>query len=394
MSFKAFKFKLKPKVKQSHKLKQFGGATRFVYNYFLALSIETYQQENRRMTYNEMAGLLTQLKQTDQYHWLKDAHSQILQQSLKDLDSAYKNFFRNLKNGTLPKNSEGSFKKRKNGQLKGSPTFKRKHHFADSFRYPQGIKLNDNRVWLPKIGWVRFYKSRDIEGTIKSATVSQRPSGWYVSILCETPDTQSKSGEAPTLENSVGIDVGVSALLVESNGHKVPALRAYRKLERKLKREQRKLSHKQKGSNNRFKQQWQVARLHERVADMRGDYSHKQSTRLVSENQAIFAEDLNVKGMMKNRKLAKSIADASMGQLLTMLEWKVKREGKTFHKIDRWYASSKLCSCCGHKLSDLPLSVREWTCPECGVKHDRDVNASINILLEGLRQVGAGHSQT
>ena len=161
---------------------------------------------------------------------------------MKDLDTAYKNFFRN---------------------------------FCDSFRYPQNIKLNDNRVWLPKIGWVRYYKSRDVEGTIKSATVSQHPSGWYVSILCETADTQEISGEIPTLKNSVGIDVGVSSLLVESNGHKVPALRAYRKLERKLKRAQRKLSRKQKGSNNRFKQQWQVARLHERVAEMRGDYSHK-----------------------------------------------------------------------------------------------------------------------
>ncbi len=394
MSYKAYQFKLQPTNDQLDKLRQFGGATRFIYNYFLALAVDTYREESRHIGFSEMCRLLTQLKKTNEYSWLKDIHSQVLQQSLKDLGEAYKNFFRKLKQGDIPKNPDGTYQRRKNGQIKCSPNFKKKSHFADSFRYPASIKVDENYVWLPKIGWVKFRKSRDTVGTIKSATVSQRPSGLYVSIVCETPDTKTPPTIEPTLENSVGIDVGVSSLLVESNGHKVPALKAYRKLERKLKREQRKLSRKKKGSNNKFKQQYNVARLHERIANMRGDYAHQHSTRLVRENQAIFAETLNVKGMMQNRNLAKSIADASMGMLLTLIEQKAKQHGKTFHKIDRWYPSSKTCHCCGYKLDKLALHVRMWQCPECGETHDRDINASINILLEGLRQVGAGHSQT
>jgi putative transposase len=212
--------------------------------------------------------------------------------------------------------------------------------------------------------------------------------------LCEQADPIQPSPIEPTLENSVGIDVGVSSYLVESNGNKTPSLNAYRQLECKLKREQRRLSRKQKGSKNRFKQQKRVARLHERIANMRDDYAHQHSTRLVSENQAVFAEDLNVKGMMRNPHLAKSLADASMGQLLIMLEWKAKHDGKTFHKIDRWYPSSKTCSCCGHKLDELKLAVREWLCPVCGTRHDRDINAAMNIQHEGLRQVAAGHTET
>ena len=394
MSFKAFKFKLKPTPEQTIQLKQLGGACRFVYNFYLDYCHTVFRDQSRHAGYNEVAGLLTQLKKTEAYAWLNEIHSQVLQQALTDLDTAYKNFFCKLKSGEIPRNSDGSYPKRKNGQLKHSPTFQRKANFADSFRYPQGIKLEDRQVYLPKIGWVKFYKSRELEGTIKSATVSQAPPGWYISILCEQPDIIHASPVEPTLENSVGIDVGISSYLVESNGKKTPSLNAYRKLERKLKREQRKLSRQQKGPKNRFKQQLRVAQLHERIANLREDYAHQHSTRLVSENQAVFAEDLNINGMVKNRPLAKSLADANLGQLLMMLEWKSKREGKTFHKIDRWYPSSKLCSCCGHKRDGLKLSVREWTCPECGSRHDRDINAARNIQYEGLRQVAAGHTET
>jgi len=394
LSFKAFKFKLKPTQGQTTQLKQFGGACRFVYNFYLDYCNIVFREQSRHAGYNEVAGLLTQLKKTEKYGWLQDIHSQVLQQALKDLDSAFKHFFRKLKAAEIPRDAEGNYIKRKNGQLKHSPKFKRKANFADSFRYPQGIQVKDNQVYLPKIGWATFYKSREMEGTIKSATVSQRPSGWYISILCELPDVSPSVPIEPTIENSVGIDVGISSLLVESNGHKVPSLKAYRKLERKLKREQRRLSRKQKGSNNRFKQQLRVAKVHEDIANVREDYTHKQSTRLVSENQAVFAEDLNIQGMVKNRHLAKSLTDASMGQLLLMLEWKAKRDGKPFHMIDRWYPSSKTCSCWGHKLDELKLSVREWTCPECGSRHDRDINAAMNIQIEGLRQVAAGHTET
>ena len=394
MSYKGFVFKLKPQKAQHEKLKQFAGSKRFVYNYFLDLAMKTYQQEQRQMGYNEMAGLLTQLKRTEEYAWLNDMPSQALQQGLMDLQSAFKNFFDKLKKGEIPTNPDGSWQKRKDGRVKCSPRFKRKTNFEDTFRIPQHVEVKDNRVKLPKLGWVLFYKSREVEGTVQSATISQYPSGFYISILCELPDGTRPDTVDPTQENSVGIDVGVSSLLVESNGHKVPSLNAYRKLEKKLKREQYRLSKKQKGSRNYFKQQYKIARLHERIANMRQDYAHQQSTRLIRENQAVFAEDLNIVGMMKNHNLAKSIADASMGFVLETLEWKAKRDGKTFHKIDRWYPSSKTCSCCGYKLDDLQLSVREWTCPECNLEHDRDVNAAINILLEGLRQVGAGHSQT
>lgn len=394
MSHQGFVYKLRPTETQLELLKQFGGAKRFVYNYFLALAREVYNQDKRHLSYNEMAKILTQLKQTDEFSWLKDMPAQALQQGLKDLETAYKNFFDKLKNGEIPKNPDGSLQKRKDGQVKCSPRFKRKSDFSDTFRYPQYIKVEGNRIWLPKIGWVRFHKSRDIVGTICSATVSQRPSGWYVSVLCETPDIKVPEPVELTEENSVGIDVGVSSLVVASDGYTVLSLNAYRKLDKKLKREQRKLSKKCKGSRNYFKQQYKIARLHERITNMREDYAQKITSLLISDNQAVFAEDLNIQGMMKNHNLAKSIADASMGMLLEMLEWKAKRNFKTFHKIDRWYPSSKTCSCCGYKLDELKLSVREWTCSDCKTVHDRDRNAAINILHEGLRQVGAGHSQT
>lgn len=374
MAYKAFKFKLNPTDEQLVLLKQHGGACRFIYNYFLNLCIKTYESEHRYMNYNDQSALFTKLRHYEEYSWLESLSYDAVRESLRHLDLAFKRFFTQRLQGV------------------GFPNFKKKAEFSDKFTYSKKIKVEGNNVWLPKIGWVSFFKTQDIEGSIKQATITQRPSGWYVSFACKLDDLQGCE-PLPTEANSIGIDLGIKSLIVDSNGKEYPSLKAYQRKERKLKREQRKLSRKKKGSNNRYKQQLKVASIHENIVNMRDDYAHKITTELIRENQAVFAEDLNLNGMMKNHHLAKSIADASMGRILRMLEYKAKQNFRIFKKIDRWYPSSKTCSNCGHRLDELKLSERHWVCPDCGTCHDRDHNAAINIKREGIK-VAVGHMET
>lgn len=367
---KAFKFKLDATPAQERMFRQYAGSVRWVYNRMLAERRELFKAGLKPPTTNEQIKQLPALKQHEETAWLSTVHSQVLQNAVLDLDDAFDRFFK---------------------KQTRYPQFKKKHGKRQSFTYPQGVKVDGAKVWLPKIGWVRFRKSREIEGAIKRATISRRASGWYISFNCEVSIEVPE--QAPiTTENSVGIDLGSIDLVTTSRGEKSVNPRHYRKLERKLKREQRRLSRKQKGSNNRLKQKQRVARLHERTANRRKDCLHKISRKLVDENQAIFCEDLNVLGIAKG--LGKSVGDAGWGELLRQLKYKSAWAGKTFLQIGRYFPSSKLCSECGCKHSELERSARTWICPACGVEHDRDWNAAVNIHQEGLKYVAAGHVET
>lgn len=375
---KAYQFKLEPSAAQEQCFWQYAGAKRWVYNHMLAQRNETYKATGQSPTTNDQINQLPTLKRQDETTWLKTIHSQVLQNAVLDLDDAFARFF---------------------SKQNGYPKFKKKYGSRQSFSYPQSVKVDGNTVWLPKIGWVKFRRSpkpkryREIAGTIKRATVRHKASGWYVSLNCEV-EIEKPDPVAITPDNSVGIDLGSIDLVATSSGEKIANPRHYRKLERKLKREQRKLSRRQLGSNNRHKQKQKVACLHERIANRRNDTLHKITRQLIDENQAICCEDLNVKGMARGN-MGKSVGDAAWSELVRQLRYKAQWAGKPLIQVGRFYASSQLCSGCGYKYTDLKRSERVWTCPNCSGEHDRDVNAAINIHAEGLKlYVAAGLSET
>ncbi len=363
---KAFKYRLKPNSDQQAALAiQFGHA-RFVYNWALDLRQNHYKGTGEGLSWYDVKKELTALKQDPDYVWLKDADSQVLQAKTQDLDRAYVNFF------------EGRAQ---------YPTFKSKRG-KQSIRYPQRFKLDGQRIYLPKVGWVKAIVHRPIEGEMKNATVTKTKSGrYFVSIQCETEiDDPDYQGEA------VGIDLGLTHFAILSTGEKIDNPRHLRKAEAKLAKGQRKLSRKIKGSSNWQKQRIKVARLYERIANQRADFQHKLSRKLVNTYGLIRFENLNIAGMVRNHSLAKSISDAAWGQFVRMVEYKGVWHGAYAEKVDRWFASSKICSDCGAKNTLLKLSDREWACSECGVLHDRDVNAAINILnwnTEGASEINA-----
>ncbi len=350
---KAFKYRLKPNSEQQVSLAiQFGHA-RFTFNWALGRRREFYQLNGKGLNYYAQADELRDLKHEDETIWLKQGHSQVLQQKLMDLDRAYVNFF------------EGHAE---------YPTFKSKRD-KQSIRYPQGFKLQGQGVYLPKVGWVKLVLHRPVEGEMKNATVTKTKSGrYFVSIQCET-EIDDPIYEGP----HIGIDMGLNHFATLSTGEKIDNPRHFRRSEKKLAKEQRKLSRKVKGSANREKQRVKVARVHEQVSDQRRDFHHKLSRRLVDEFGVITFETLHIKGMVRNHKLAKSISDAGWGQFIGFTEYKGAWYGAHVEKVDRFYASTKTCSECGIKNQDLTLSDRTWVCQSCGVVHDRDVNAAINI---------------
>ena len=361
MIHKAFKYRLYPNSKQQEQLAKTFGCARFVFNHYLRQRIDTYANTGENFTYNQMAQDLTNLKCRPETVWLKEVNSQSLQQSLRNLDVAYNNFFQ--KRAKFP-----SFKKKSNTQ---------------SFQVPQHFNLSETRLTIPKMAPIRIVVHRELQGKPKSITISRNPAGQYfASILCEVPDPQPiySGGE-------IGIDLGLTSFLVTSTGEKISPGKYYRNLEPKLAKLQRRLSRTQKKSRNRSKARIKVARVHQKVANQRADFLHRLSFRLVNENQIIHMEDLAVKNMVKNRKLAKSISDASWGEFTRQLEYKGNWYGCYINQVDRFFPSSKRCHCCGYIADKLPLNIREWTCPECGAKLDRDNNAAINILTFG--RVGA-----
>lgn len=369
---KAFKFRIYPNHnQQTYFAVQFGHA-RFVYNWALNHRKQAYFQTKKGLTYADTNWVLTKLKKV--IPWLKEADSQVLQEKLRDLQKAYDSYFRMVKEGTLPRPKPGQ-KPRKDGMPLGYPKFHNKHD-AQTIRYPQRFKVDDGKVYLPKVGWVKAIFHRPIEGEMKNCTVTKTKSGkYFVSIQCEVEIAE------PQLQNGqVGIDLGLKDFVVLSTGEKVQAPKYLRKAERRLKIRQRRLSRKQKGSNNRNKARLQVAIQHERVANQRRDFHHKLSHDLVYRFGFIAFENLNVSGMLKNHSLAKSIQDAGWSQFVNFCEYKANWTGGWIEKRDRFFPSSKLCSTCSQVNHLLKLSDREWVCLGCGTVHDRDGNAAINIL--------------
>lgn len=370
--FKAYKFRIYPTNEQIEKLNQHFGHTRFIYNLFLEFSSNAYKNTKAYTNYNMWARVLVALKKTEKYQWLKDVNSQSLQQSIKDLETAFKRFFK--KQSKYPK-----FKKKSNKQ---------------SFRVPQHIQLyekEDNNKYgilsIPKFTEgikVRVHRKIPSNAKIKSCTITKTTTDkYYVSILYEIDENIPMRDI--DYENSLGIDMGLKDIVVLSDGIKYQDPKPLAKLEKKLERKQRSLSRKVKGSKNRNKARLEVAKIHEKIRNIRTDFQHKL-TKTISENQAdvFFVETLNIRGMLQNHKLAKNISDASWYQFKTLLKYKAERLGKKVIEIGMFEPSSKTCSVCGYKNKDLELSDREWICPECGTKHDRDINAAINIRQFGI----------
>ena len=367
---KAYSFRLYPTTQQTGLLAQHFGSCRFVYNHFLRARIDYYAEnkgtKKQGLTYNDTAKMLTELKKTIDHAWLSAVNSQALQQSLRRLDVAYNNFF----------NKRAEF-----------PKFKSKHR-KQSFLVPQGfhVDIEDGTLRIPKFSPIKAVFHREIEGTLKSVTISKTTTGkYFASVLCEI----ERKVKPKKVGNKIGIDMGLKSFLVTSDGVRVEAPKFLRKSEEKLKFFQRRLSRKMKGGKNRSKARHKVALFHEKIANQRKDFLHKLSNRLVSENQAIFAEDLNVKGMTANHCLAKSIHDAGWSEFTRQIKYKSEWNGVCFGQIDRFFPSSKRCFHCGRINESLTLKDREWICL-CGQAIDRDYNSAQNILLFGLKQIGQG----
>jgi len=355
-----YKFRLNPDKEQQYILNRYFGCVRFVYNHFLNQRKEEYVNNKKSITYNQQSSFLTKLKKDPDYQWLKEINSQTLQYSLNCLDIAYQSFF----------------KKRS-----GFPRFKSRKT-KNTFTVPQSVKVEDNYLIIPKFkGGIKMVKHRNIEGLIKKCSISKTSTGkYYVSILVEKEYQPVKK-----TNKNIGMDLGLNDFISLSNGSKTKGIRYLKKYERKLSLNQKHLSRKTRGSKRYEKQRLKVCRIHEKISNSRSDMLHKITFKLINEFDTIYIEDLNIKGMIKNRKLSKSISDVSWGRFIDILSYKCDWNDKQLIKVDRFFPSSKTCNKCSHINQNLKLHQRKWICNKCCAKLDRDINAAINILKEGLR---------
>jgi len=357
---KGFKYKLYPTDEQKQLFLQHAGNARFIWNLFLEQNIEQYRKTKEFKFFYELATSLPKLK--EKYDFLKVSVAQSLQTVARQFDRALKDSFKTKK---------------------GFPQFKKKCLLKDSFSCPQKWKINKNSVSIPKIGNVKWVKHRPLQGKPKSITITQDGDRWFCSVLCEYEIEEKIKKE----DNIIGIDLGLKEFAVFSDETVISNPRYTNKKAKKLKKEQRRLSRKQKRSKNRFKQRMKVKRVHVKIRNARQDFLHKITSNIITKYDGVVLEDLNVKGMVKNHKLAKSISDVSWNEFRRQLEYKCKWNSKHFILIDRYFPSTKTCSGCG-AWKDMPLDLRFYDCPKCGLHMDRDLNAAINIREKGLDTLG------
>ena len=363
---RGYKYRAYPNRKQKEFFEQTFGCCRFVYNYYMEKRQRLWREWHDTLSYNDMSKDLSSVLKRE-YIWLKDADSIALQQSLRHLDRAYDKFFK---------------------KHTGYPKFRSKR-YKQSYRTMNlngSISIDESSITLPKAGRVKIVNTREFNGRIISATVSRTASGrYYISLQVEE--------NYEILHNAggkIGLDAGLKILYTTSDSDIYPNPKTLALHEKRIRRLQRSLSRKQKGSKNSEKARLKLAREHEKISDIRNDIQHKITHKLASENQVVCVEDLNVRGMMKDHRLAKSISDASWSELCRKLEYKVKDHGGLLIKVPRTYASSQICSCCGRKEPKVKdLRIRRWKCPSCGTEHDRDVNAAKNILEKGLKMLAS-----
>jgi len=364
---KAVKVRLYPTPEQELALVKSFGCVRWYWNFALNACIQHYQETGKSLKLATYKGMLPQLKK--EYLWLKeDCYSSVLQCVAINLDRAYKNFFK--------------------GQAK-FPRFKSKHH-KQSIQYPQSVTVKDEYLKVPKIGEVKAVFHREVTGKIKTVTISKSPTDkYFASILCEVEVTDVKQ----LGDQIIGIDLGLKDFAIVHDGERVTKYANPKHLNRHQKNlalKQKKLSRKTKGSKSRKKFRKNVAKVYERIANSRQDFLHKLSRKLVDESQVIVVENLNVKGMVKNRLLSKSISDVGWGMFVNFMDYKLRQKSAKLIEVDRFFPSSKTCSCCGHIVDSLLLNIREWDCLNCKTHHDCDSNAALNIRNEGIRIIHFG----
>lgn len=366
---KTYRYRIYPNEEQCTKLAHTFGCVRYVYNWGLSIKTGSYAQ-GKKLNCFDTINELKKIKDKKENSWLKDVPAQPLQMALRNLDNAYTGFFKKV--SRFPK-----YKKKQNKQ---------------SFQYPQGVRVNftNSQVYLPKIGDIEGVFHRTFEGEIKTCTVCKTPAdSYYVCILVEDGKEKPEKNNNFKEDQVVGIDLGIKTYAVLSNGTEIANPRHLKNKQKRLAVKQKQLSRKEKGSNNRNKARLEVAKVHEQVCNSRKDFQHKLSTTLISSHEAICLEDLNIVGMVKNRKLAKHISDCAWGQFNSFLEYKADWCGKNIIRLGRFQPTSQPCYACGTLNKAVKnLSIREWTCPACGVHNLRDITAAKNIKAFGLVQVG------
>jgi putative transposase len=370
MIHRAIKVRIYPNNEQSHQLNRMMGCARFWWNYALNLCNETYKSTGKGVSQIALNKELPKLKKAEETAWLAECHSQVLQSTSLNLTKAFKNFFE---------------KRAK------YPRFK-SYQGKQSIQFPQSVKIVDGELKLPKInGLVKASIHRLFEGEIKTVTISRTPSGkYYASLLFET---DAQFPEVQIEGKTIGIDLGLLDFAVTFDGEKVSKYanpKHLKRHEKNLARKQQKLSRKPSGSKSRDKARKLVAKVHERISNTRQDYLHQLSRKIVDKSQVVVLENLNVKGMVRNHKLAKAISDVGWAMFVNFIDYKLKEKGGLLIEIDRFFPSSKTCSNCFYQIGEMPLHIRQWTCPNCGTVHDRDGNAAKNIRAEGLRMLQAG----